>query len=28
MGEIATAICILAIIIVGFYLIAVSEMNK
>jgi len=28
MGEVATAISILAIIIVGFYVIAVSEMNK
>jgi len=28
MGEVATAISILAIIIIGFYVIAVSEMNK
>ena len=28
MGELATAISILAIIIIGFYIIAVTEMNK
>jgi len=28
MGEVATAISILAVIIIGFYIIAVSEINK
>jgi len=28
MGEVATAISILAVIIIGFYIIAVTEMNK
>jgi len=28
MGEVATAISILAIIIIGFYIIAVTEINK
>jgi len=28
MGEVATAISILAVIIIGFYIIAVTEINK